>query len=144
MSATNQAPGVSPVPVVDVSDALRYLRRVLEYPTDQDTAYTDEYTARKTDLAANPAGAVAASRQVLNSDVHALLGWSIAETTGTAGATIRLFDGANASGEQFTRINLQANESVRDWFIPKGIRCFTGRIFLQVISGSVEGVVYWL
>ena len=62
----------------------------------------------------------------------------------TAGAAVRIHDGNNANGEVFARINLAANESVRDWYIPKGIRCFTGRVFLEVMSGSVEGVIYWL
>jgi hypothetical protein len=144
MSVSTTAPGASPVPTLDVLELAQYLKRAIADPEHEGTSYTDEYTAKKTDLGATPGAAVTASRQVLNSDVHALIGWSIAETTGTAGATIRLWDGRNTTAEQFTRINLQPNESVRDWFIPRGIRCFTGAVFLQVIGGSVEGVVYWV
>lgn len=135
--------GTSPTPVIDVLELERYIRRALTYPTTDDAAYTDDFTARKTDIAATPAGAVSASRIVINSDVHSLLGWSLAETTGTNAATIRLWDGRNATAEQIVRINLGANESVRDWFIPRGVRIVSGAIFLQVVSGSVEGTVYW-
>lgn len=144
MSTTATGSAATPTPVVDVLELARLLRRAVADPEHGGGSYTDEYTAKKTDIATAPGGAVAASRLVLNTDAHAVMGWEFAETTGNAGATIRLHDGNSANGEVFTRINLQANESVRDWFIPRGIRCFTGRVFLEVLSGSVEGVIYWL
>jgi hypothetical protein len=120
-----------------------HIRRLVADPELGGGSYTDIFTGKKTDIATSPGGAVNASRVIINSDVHAVLGWSFAETTGTTPATIRLHDGNAATGEVFARINLAANESVRDWYIPKGVRCFTGRLFLEVIAGSVEGVVYW-
>lgn len=144
MSTSTPAPGASPVLVVDVMELATYLHHALADPERYAGSYSDIFTGNKTDIATAPGGAVAASRQVINSDVHAILGWSFAETTNAAGATIRIHDGNQVSGEVFARINLGANESVRDWYIPKGIRCFTGRIFLEVVSGSVEGVIYWL
>lgn len=130
--------------VVDALELSEYIQHYLADPARNDHSYTDLFTGNKTDLGATPAAAVAASRVVLNSDVHAILGWAICETTGTASAAVRLIDGNASNGEVFARINLVQGESVRDWYIPKGIRCFTGRLFLQVLSGSVEGVVYWL
>jgi hypothetical protein len=144
MSATNQGPAATPVLIVDALELAEYIRHYLADPERNNASYTDIFSANKTDLAATPGGAVAASRLVLNTDVHAIVGWSVAETSGTTPAAIRLIDGATNTGEVFTRINLLASESVRDWYIPKGVRCSTGRMFLQVISGSVEGVVYWL
>lgn len=97
----------------------------------------------KTDIATSPAGAVTASRQVLGGDVTELVGWALAETTGLSPAAVRLRDGNSAAGEVLARINLAANESARDTFTTRGIRVFTGRVYLEVVSGSVEGVVYW-
>lgn len=106
-------------------------------------AYIDAYTWKKTDLAGSAGGATAASHTVLPGNVRSLGGWAITETSGVNVASVRLHDGANANAEQFGRINLQANESVRDLFDRHGVRCSTGRIFLEVIAGSVEGVIYW-
>lgn len=99
---------------------------------------------QKTDIAASPAGAVTASRQVLRGDVRALVGWSVAETTGTAAAAFRLRDGTGTTSEVLARINLAANESDRDTFGQRGILVNTGNIWLEFISGSFEGVVYWI
>lgn len=144
MSATNQGPAATPVLVVDVDELAAYVHDMIANPERSGKSYSDIFTGNKTDIATVPGGAIAASRLAINSDVHAILGWSFAETTGTAGASVRIHDGATAQGEVFARINLQPNESVRDWYIPKGIRSFTGRIFIEVIAGSVEGVIYWL
>lgn len=130
--------------VVDALELSEYIQRYLADPARNDHSYTDLFTGNKTDFGPTPGAAVNASRVVLNTDVHAILGWSICETSGVSNAQVRLIDGGAVGGEVFARVNLLANESVRDWYIPKGIRCFTGRLFLQVISGSVEGVVYWL
>lgn len=144
MSATNQAPVATPVLVVDVLELSAYLKHMLANPERFGASYTDLFTGLKSDIATAPGAPVVASRVVVNSDVHAVLGWAFAETTGTGGAAVRLHDGNNATSEVFARVNLAANESVRDWYIPKGIRCSTGRLFLEVVNGSVEGVVYWL
>jgi hypothetical protein len=143
MSTTDQGAASGPLPTIDVLELARFLRNALANPEGKGGSYTDDFTGRKTDLSLVPGGPVAASRVMLNSDVHSVLGWAIAETTGNTPASIRLWDGRGITGEQFGRINLQGNESVRDWFIPHGIRCYSGAIFLQVVTGSVEGVVYW-
>jgi hypothetical protein len=144
MGTTNMAPGATPVLVVDAMELAEYIRWCLANPEHGGGSYTDLFTGNKTDIALSPGGAITAGRIVINSDAHAILGWAFAETTGAAGATVRIHDGSNANGEVFARINLQANESVRDWYIPKGVRCFTGRVFVNVVSGSVEGVIYWI
>lgn len=143
MSATNDTAARMPLLVTTPHEIREYVREILGEGGDSIGAYTEEFSWRKTDLGANPGTAVAASRQVLGGDVRAVCGWSVAETTGTAGAIVRLHDGSQTTGEVFTRINLVANESVRDIWPGKGIRCFTGRVFLEVVSGSVEGVLYW-
>ena len=104
-----------------------------------------KHAALVADLGANPATAVIASRQVLGGgDVRRLLGWSIRETSGAATATFRLRDGNNAAAVMLANANLAANESIRDFWFPAGILVATGRIYLEIVSGSVEGVLYYL
>lgn len=98
---------------------------------------------RKTDLGKSPGVAVTASRQVFGGDPCTLYGWAVAETTNAATATIRLRDGSDANAEVIARINLAINESDRDMFTPHGIIISTGHLWLEVVSGSVEGVLYW-
>lgn len=100
--------------------------------------------ARKTDLGQNPGAAVAGSRLVLaGGDVRRLLGWAITETGGVAVASVRLRDSQDASGEVIARINLAAGGSNIALAGLPGVKISTGRIFLEVIAGSVEGVLYW-
>lgn len=98
---------------------------------------------KKTDISAGVGVAVTASRQVLGGDARAFCGWSIAETTNVSTAAVRFHDGSGTGGEILSRINLAINESNREYFTPHGLECFTGKIYLEVISGSVEGVIFW-
>ena len=100
---------------------------------------------RKTDIASTPGGAVTASVQLPSSGrIQQLLGWAIAETTGTATAGFRLHDGIGTGGGVLVRINLAANESTRDRGGPPGIWVVNGSIYLEVLSGSIEGVIFWI
>lgn len=122
---------VIPAPVAELFEVLSSGRRWRHYPWE------------KTDIGPTPAAAVSGSRAINTGDISVLTGYAVAETTGAATAAIRLRDGNNANGEVIARINLVANESVRDFWTPAGVRVFTGHLFLEVLSGSVEGVVYW-
>lgn len=145
MSATSGAAAATPLLIVDVDELTAHIRRLIADPNLGGGSYTDIFTGNKSDFSQiQPGGAVNASGVIINTGVHAVLGWAACETTGTNNAQVRIHDGNSAQGEVFARINLLPNESVRDWYIPRGIRCFTGRLFLEVIAGSVEGVVYWL
>lgn len=145
MSATDQGGAATPLLIVDVDELAAHIRRLIADPSRGGGSYTDIFTGNKTDFSPiGPGLAVNASGIIINAGVHAVLGWAVCETSGTANAQCRIHDGNSANGEVFARINLLPNESVRDWYIPRGIRCFTGRLFLEMISGSVEGVVYWL
>jgi len=98
----------------------------------------------KTDIGPTPAAAVTASRQVIGGgDACELMGYALRETTGAATAALRLRDGNNAATEVIVAVNLAANESVRDMFTPRGLVIATGRVFLEWLSGSIEGVIYW-
>lgn len=101
------------------------------------------YPMEKTDIGATPGAAVVASRVINAGDIAVLMGYALAETTGAASAAIRLRDGNLAAGEVIARVDLLANESVRDFWTPHGVRVATGHLFLEVVSGSVEGVVFW-
>ena len=102
------------------------------------------FTARKADISSGVNQAVTASRAVLAAgDVTSLVGWSLWETTNAAGATINLHDGSSIAGELIANATLNANESIRDLWYPWGIIVATGRIWLEVVSGSVAGVLYY-
>lgn len=68
-------------------------------------------------------------------------GHSFHETSGSAGALIRLYDGAESGGDLIGIIALVAGESARDWYLPHGLGYVNG-LYVQVASGQVEGVVY--
>lgn len=71
-----------------------------------------------------------------------ILGWSVSETTGAASASFRWVDGRDVNGTPASGIvNLLANESDTEALGDLGIECRRG-VFLDVRSGSVEGVVY--
>lgn len=100
---------------------------------------------RKSDIAPTAAGAVTASGQLAPTGVcKQVIGWAIKETTGSVGATFTLWDGVNTEGTVIVPITLSANESTRDRSGPPGIQCVSGGLYLQVISGSISGVVYWI
>lgn len=69
-------------------------------------------------------------------------GWSITETTGSARASLRIWDGVVSGGvRNYGLITLDPGESTRDAF-PLALEILSGGLFLQVLSGSIEGAVY--
>lgn len=71
-----------------------------------------------------------------------LFGWSLTEATGTAVATVNIYDGTDASGPAVCDINLNPGQSTRDWFGPHGVH-FRGGLHLVVSAGSATGSVFW-
>lgn len=73
--------------------------------------------------------------------VSALTGWAISESAGAI-AKVRLWDGNKASTRLLATIPLAALGSS---FIalPDSAAITSGAIFLEVVSGSVEGSVRW-
>jgi hypothetical protein len=71
---------------------------------------------------------------------HAIYrGFSIRETSGSAAATVRVYDHASsASGTLIDTIQLAAGESAREWYDGGGIWVENG-IYVDVVSGAVEG-----
>lgn len=103
------------------------------------------HRAKKTDISPTIAGAVSASRVVLSGgNVVGFAGWSLRETTGTAAAVCRFHDGANVATEVLATVALASAASAIYRYDGQGVECATGRIFLEIVSGSIEGVVYWI
>jgi hypothetical protein len=66
-------------------------------------------------------------------------GFSFRETSGSASATVRIYDGDTATGALLDAVQLSAGESARE-FYPGGIRAQEG-VYVDVVSGAVEGSV---
>jgi hypothetical protein len=69
-----------------------------------------------------------------------LAGWAFRETSGTAGAVIRLRSGLDVNQPVILAIALAANESTRDFpglpvELPKGL-------YLELVSGTIEGNIF--
>jgi hypothetical protein len=83
--------------------------------------------------------ALTGSDQAINATAGIYVGFAIRETAGAV-AVVRIYDNASAgSGTLLDSIGLAANESARE-FYPGGIWC-SGGIYVDVVSGSVEGSV---
>lgn len=72
-----------------------------------------------------------------------LSGWAFWEPTGLAAATLRLFDGTNDDGTLIVPISLDAGQSTRD-MIPEPFLAAYAGLYLEVVSGTVEGAVWSL
>lgn len=71
--------------------------------------------------------------------VGTLEGWNFTETSGSAGAHVRLRNGA-VGGDIVASIKLGAGESVgEDYDNPIGV---AGKVYVQLVSGAVEGALY--
>lgn len=62
------------------------------------------------------------------------------ETTGTAPAVYKLFDGSSANGELLLPVALSSGQSTRDnWW--RCVMPFRQGLFYQLVSGTLEGSV---
>lgn len=101
-----------------------------------------QYRARPVDIAASPGGAVGASRQVISGGASHLVGWSLAETTGAAAAVIRLRDGKGATDQVLATIRIPSGQCLPFALEHHGLCIETGNLWLEWVSGSVEGVLW--
>lgn len=97
----------------------------------------------RTDISNGVGLAVVASRVVVGSTACELHGWALRETTGAAKADVRLHDGKDQTTELLATIDVPSGGSNIALPQGQGVRVYTGTIFLEVVGGSVEGVVYW-
>lgn len=77
----------------------------------------------------------------LSASAGQVLGWSVRETSGAAGAVLHLRDGIDASGDLAATIGLAANGAATTWLAPHGV-AFVQGLYAEVVSGALEGVVY--
>lgn len=89
-----------------------------------------------------PLAATAASQQIITRQ-GILFGYSFVETTGAAVASLALVDGSSNNGKTTVPINLLAAQSTRDFWGYPGVWCDNG-VWLQMNSGTVSGVIYFL
>jgi hypothetical protein len=67
-------------------------------------------------------------------------GFSLRETSGSAGATVRVYNGVSAAGVLLDTISLLANESAREDYGGRGLLAPLG-IYFELVAGAVEGSV---
>lgn len=89
-----------------------------------------------------PAVAAPAGNRQLTNVPNRLMGFALRETTGTAGATVELRDGTDATGDLVVAVTLAAGESTRDHFGEGGLGLGTG-LYLVRVAGSVDGSVWF-
>jgi hypothetical protein len=71
--------------------------------------------------------------------VGSLKGWNFTETSGSAGAHVRLRNGA-VGGEIVASVKLGAGQSAgENYDDPINV---SGRVFVQIVTGAVEGALY--
>jgi hypothetical protein len=75
--------------------------------------------------------------------VSTIYGWTITESTGDAKAKVRLWDGTSNAGYYITTITLESNESTRDFFPVETPTIYNDAIYLEIVSGEVEGCVFY-
>lgn len=71
-----------------------------------------------------------------------LMGWTAAETSGSAGCTINVYDGADTTGAIVLPIKLASGQSSTDWYGPNGI-VFKNGVTVSMGSGQSEGSVFF-
>jgi hypothetical protein len=72
----------------------------------------------------------------------ALFGWVLSESTGLAAAKFSVYDGENASGLLLVpSITIAAGLPSIAWFGDQSIQVQSGSVYLDVLAGSIAGVV---
>ena len=104
------------------------------------TAAVPEPDHRRRRAVPIPFGPITADTQLIGPPC-VVTGWSVAETSGTAAASLRIMDGRDANGTPAALINLNPSESVRDSTGLHGLWFDTG-VTIDVVTGSVSGVVW--
>lgn len=82
-------------------------------------------------------------KEVVVQSVNNIFGWSVTEATGDAKAKVRLWDGTSSEGLYITTITLEANESTRDFLPDQSPTLYNDAIYLEIVSGEVEGCVLY-
>lgn len=88
-------------------------------------------------------GDIIAGKESVVQSIGIMYGWIIAESTGTAPAKIRIWDGTGGegTGNYIGTVTLAENESNREWFGRDGPPIMKNAIYVEVVSGKVEGSI---
>jgi len=70
-----------------------------------------------------------------------IIGWNFDEDTGSASATIDVYDGANTSGIRIARVDTPTGQSKDFTFSPPYYPTLGG-IYINVTSGTISGTIY--
>ncbi len=70
-----------------------------------------------------------------------MTGWSFRETTGNAGAVLRIVDGHDANGQLVAAVGLSAGTAQVVSVAPGGLSISVG-VYIDVVSGSIEGAIW--
>ena len=82
-----------------------------------------------------------AGSRVLTARRSVFTGWSLLESTGTAGASVELYNGQDATGTKVATIALSAGSADHEALGAGGVYCDAG-LYLRVVSGSVTGSIW--
>lgn len=89
-----------------------------------------------------PIGALGvAGKSIVTGDVY-LAGWSIRETTGAAGATVDLIDGADAGGVPIAQLGIGAGLSTST-SMGGHLLVIRNGLFVNVLAGAITGVLWF-
>lgn len=87
-----------------------------------------------------PVPATSTSRNIIKT-AGALIGWSLRETTGSAAASVDIYDGNTNEGTKVASMAMASGGDDHIYMGPFGIPVRTG-LYLDVVSGSVAGAVW--
>jgi hypothetical protein len=88
-----------------------------------------------------PQGPITASGVVLTG-AGRLVGWCVSETSGSAAAAVRIYDGAGINTQAVARIAVPANSTNAVGPGSFGIACDRG-LYVQIQSGAAEVYLYF-
>jgi hypothetical protein len=71
-----------------------------------------------------------------------LMGWTAAETSGSAGCEIDIYDGVDTTGSIVVPIKLASGQSSTDWYGPNGT-LFKNGVYVNLSSGQAKGSIFF-
>lgn len=87
------------------------------------------------------ARAITASRALVSMGGR-LMGWSVRETSGSAGCVVELYDGTSSAGQLIVPVGVGNGTYIGAWFGDVGLDIEQG-IFANVVVGVMDIVVYY-
>lgn len=109
--------------------------------TSPTTASVQVVLAGTTLLAGDSVGGVPSTVQ----KISGLEGWALDETTGSAKARVRIWDGTGtgAGNYQLADIEIPQGDS-KAITLESPLQVRNNALYLEIVSGSVAGDIYWL